>query len=378
MERHEEIFFSLLRSSLWGTPAEVPHDFKGWGQVFSLAKGQSVLGQVGNVMISDTSLSPRFSAKATEKIKSFIMANVYTYERQCSTLAKSVEALKTAGLRPVLLKGLGLAAYYPSPNLRQCGDIDLYVGCADYRDSYSILKPLSQKIDDVRKLDIGIHFDANVDGTDIEVHRYTETYPTRRLNSIYQKASDKGTSEKLVPLQIAEYEIDTPSDAFNVFYVFSHMFRHFLFEGVGFRQICDLTMLLHARCPVLDRDELRGMIESMDMMRPWQAFGCLCVDVLGLPEVEYPFYDPKYADMTDKIVRRILDEGNFGKKRDVFTKKGKDYIINKARSFFARIGRTLELFAIFPEHAFRQIWHTLAESLERGWTDLRIKIRTRV
>ncbi len=374
MERHEEIFFSLLRNAMWGTPAEVPHDFKGWGQVFSLAKGQSVLGQVGNVMISDSSLAYRFSEKATEKIRSFIMANMYTYERQCRTLGKSVEALKSAGVRPVLLKGLGLAAYYPSPNLRQCGDIDLYVGRDDYRKSYSTLLPLASKIDDVRKLDIGIHFDANVDGTEIEVHRYTETYPTRRLDSIYRKASDKGTTENLVPLKVAGYEVDTPSDAFNVFYIFSHMFRHFLFEGVGFRQICDLTMLLHARGGLLDREELRGMIESMDMMKPWQAFGCLCVDVLGLPEDEYPFYDPKYADMTGKIVRRILDEGNFGKKRDVFTKKGEDYIINKARSFFARIGRTFELFAIFPEHAFRQIWHTLAESVERGWTDLRIKL----
>ncbi len=371
MNRHEEIFFSLLRRALWGTPAEVPADFSGWRDVIILAKSQSVLGLVGNVLITD--YSSRLPAKTLDKLKSFVMANMMMHEKQDRVLAKSVRAFNAAGISPVLLKGRGLAQYYPQPNLRQCGDLDMYVGHGNYSAAYEVLRPISDTIDDIRTLSVGIHFDANVGGTDIEVHRYTETYPTKRLNSIYQKASDKGMSEGLVPMKVLDVEVDTPSDVFNAFYVFSHMFRHFLFEGIGFRQICDWMMFLHARRDRIDVDRLRGLIVSMDLMLPWQVFGCLLVNVTGLPEDDFPMYDPKYGDRVGEIVRRILDEGNFGKQRDVFTKKGEGWLRNKMRSFAARIRRTCQLFSIFPKHAFRQLWHTLAESFERGWTELKLK-----
>ncbi len=370
---HEDIFFSLLRKALWGTPAAVPHDFSSWYEVYRLARSQSVLGLVGNEMVADPEISCRISPKAMEKVRTFVMANMAVCSSQEKVMAKVVSTLRAAGISPVMMKGRSLGHYYPNPSLRQCGDIDLYVGREEYRRSYSVLKPLARYIDDVRKLDMGIHFDADVDGTDVEVHRYTETYPSGRLNRIYQAASDKGMSENLVRIKVLDTEVDTPSDTFNAFYIFSHMFRHFLFEGVGLRQLCDWAVFLHGRGRHIDVESLRGLVLSMDLMKPWQAFGCLLVDVLGLPEDEFPLYDEKYKGLTVKILDRILSEGNFGKRRDVFTKRGSVYILNKMRSFFGHIRRTVEMFSIFPKHAFRQIWHTFAEALGRVWTDFRIK-----
>ncbi len=374
MERHEEVFFSLLRSALWGTPVEVPADFKDWKNVVKIAKAQSVFGLVGNVMITDPDLSARLSDKAIESLKTFIMTNILTFEKQSRALANVVSTLRWAGVIPVLMKGLSLAQYYPMPNLRQCGDIDLYVGRKDYIKTYDFLKPISSQIDDIRKLDIGIHFDAVVDGTDIEVHRYTETYPTRRFNSVYQAASDKGMTKGLTSMDVLDIKVNTPSDVFNAFYIFGHLFRHFLFEGVGFRQLCDWMMFIHARSSYIDHEELKSLIESMDMMKPWQTYGCVLVDVQGLPKEEFPLYDPIYKHLVDRVVRRILEEGNFGKKRDIFTMKGESYLANKSRNLFAHFTRTYQLFSVFPKHAFRQLWHTLAESVLRVWTDLKIKM----
>lgn len=373
LERHEETFLSLLRSAMWGTPASVPHDFKDFGKVYRLAKSQSVLPVVADVILSDKDIASRLSPKAEEKFKSFIMANMMTADRLEILLAQSVMRLGEAGVRPVLLKGQGLARYYPSPRLRQCGDIDLYVGQDGYRRSYDALKPIAAEIDDVRRLDVGIHFDVHVSNLSIEVHRYTERYPTRRLDAIYQKASDKGMTEDVVPLQFGDVQVDTPSDVFNAFYIFGHMFRHFLYEGVGFRQICDWMMFLHQRRDHIDADALHELIVSMDMLKPWQTFGCLLVDVMGLPAEEFPLYDQKYSGLVDKVVRRILDEGNFGKRRPIFTKKSDDYIKDKSRSFFSHFVRAYELFSVFPKHAFRQLWHTLGDSFVRVWTDIRLK-----
>lgn len=371
LERHEEIFFSLLRSAMWGTPACIPCDFKDWNNLYRLAKSQSVLALVADVMLSDAEIVARISGKAQEKLRSFMMANMMTADRLDILVAETASRLNEAGIRPVLLKGQGLASYYPSPGLRQCGDIDLYVGKNDYRRSYDVLKPLASQIDDVRKLEIGIHFDVNIAGLDVEVHRFTETFPTRRLDRIYQAASDRGMTEDTVRMSFNGVEVDTPADVFNAFYVFSHMFRHFLYEGVGIRQLCDWMMLLHKRRDHIDTEALRELVVSMDLLKPWQTFGCLLVDLMGLPAEEFPLYDPKYSGLVDKVAKRILDEGNFGKKRNIFKNKGESYVINKARSFFSHFVRVYELFSIFPKHAFRQLWHTLAESMKRVRMDMK-------
>ena len=373
LERHEEIFFSILRSAMWGTPACIPHDFKDWNNLYRLARSQSVLALVADVMLSDPATLARISDKAQEKLRSFMMANMMTADRLSILISETVSRLTEAGIRPVLLKGQGLASYYPSPRLRQCGDIDLYVGNDDYRRSYDVLKPFASHIDDVRRLDIGIHFDVTVGGLDVEVHRFTETYPTRRLDRIYQAASDKGMTEDTVRMNFNGVEVDTPSDVFNAFYVFSHMFRHFLYEGVGVRQLCDWMMLLHERRDHIDAEALRELVVSMDLLKPWQTFGCLLVDLMGFPAEEFPLYEPKYSALVGKVARRILDEGNFGKRRGIFRNKGENYIINKARSFFSHFVRVYELFSIFPRHAFRQLWHTLGESVERVRMDIKLK-----
>lgn len=373
MERHEEILIGLLKSAMWGNPASVPHDFKDWGLLFRLAKSQSVLALVADFILSDKDISSRISEKGQERFRSFMMANIMTAERLGTLISESVGLLRKAGIRPVLLKGQGLAAYYPDPRLRQCGDIDLYVGNDDYRRSYDVLKPLATRIEDVRKLDIGMHFDLHVGNLDIEVHRYTEIYQNRRLNGIYQHASMLGTTENTVRMEFNGVEVDTPSDSFNAFYVFGHMFRHFLYEGVGFRQLCDWMMFLHVRRDHIDTDALTSLIDAMDMRKPWQAFGCVLVDVMGLPKEEFPLYDSRYSSLVDKIVRRILDEGNFGKRRDLFQNKKHNYLIDKARSFFSHFVRLYELFSLFPKHALHQLGYTMSYAVEKVWVDIRLK-----
>ena len=52
-------FFTILKSSLWGTAMAVPQDFDEWGKVFALAKAQSVLGLVANAVLSDAEVATR-------------------------------------------------------------------------------------------------------------------------------------------------------------------------------------------------------------------------------------------------------------------------------------------------------------------------------
>lgn len=375
MERHEEVFFSLIRTALWGTPLEIPEGFAEWGSVARTAKIQSSLGLAGDVMLSDVSVAKTMSDELKAKIKTFIMANMMTHGKLNGVLVKVIEELSKAGIPSVLLKGQGLAQYYPKPELRQCGDIDLYVGQDDYLASYDVLKPLATRIDDRKALEVGKHYDLYVGKVAVEIHRYSDRYPNARLDAIYQDVSLKGLKYDLVPMTISGCRVNTPSDEYNAFYIFSHLFHHFLINGLGARQLCDWMLFLSARSLNIDMDSLNQTLKSLDMLEPWQDFGCVLVKYFGMSPEDFPFYDRTREWKSSKIIRRILDEGNFGQERDVYKKRGKIYIINKAWAMLAHIGRSFGLLYLFPRHSFRQIWHTLSNGFAKVWNDALIRFR---
>lgn len=373
MKQHEEVFLELLRAGMWSRKPVVPQDFSDWGSVVRLAKIQSVLGVVGQAMLSDKDIAARMPQELKAKVKKFVMSNLLTHNLLNTTVIKVVSVLREGGVESVLLKGQGLARNYPRPELRQCGDIDLYVGFENAERAYELLAPIAVKMDDKAYVNFGKHFHVTMPGgVEVEVHRYTDTHFTKRLRDAYQAASDKGTTENLVACDFAGTLVNTPSDDFNAFFIFNHLFHHFLTSGIGFRQFCDWMMFLHTRKGRLDLEYLHNLLTEMELMMPWQAFGCVLTDVLGMPEEDFPFFDKAQESKVQKIIRRVLKEGNFGKERSVFKNRGTNYLLNKTRSFFGHISKALGLIIIFPTQVWNQYKNTISTGFRAVWKDFKV------
>ena len=82
-----DIFFSLLRSALWGENVQVPDGFKDWGPVFAMAKSQSVLGLVAHAVLDDPTLSGAMPDAVRMKLKPYMMANVASHNLLNNTVA---------------------------------------------------------------------------------------------------------------------------------------------------------------------------------------------------------------------------------------------------------------------------------------------------
>ena len=376
MKQHEEVFLELLRAGMWVRKPQVPLGFAEWGSVVRLAKSQSVLGVVGQVMLSDEQIAAGMSQELKAKVKKFVMSNMLTHNLLNNTLIKVVSTLREGGVESVLLKGQGLARNYPQPELRQCGDIDLYIGLNNGVRVHDLLAPVAVKIDGKEYLTVGKHYHVTMQGgVEVEVHRYTDNHLTKKLEETYQDASDKGTSEGLVTYDFAGTPVNTPADDFNAFFIFNHLFHHFLTSGIGLRQFCDWMMFLHTRNGKLDLDYLHKLLIDMELLGPWQAFGCVLVDKLGMPENEFPFFDRKQEGKVEKIVHRVLNEGNFGKERGVYKNRGTNYLLNKTRSFFGHMGKSLGLISIFPMPVWHQYKNTIVRGFAAVWADLKIKMK---
>ena len=350
-----ECFYNILKSSLWGTVLTIPQDFDEWGRVFCLAKSHSVLGLVANAVLSNNEIAYRVHADEQKNLKVFLMSNIATHTMLNNTMLKVVGALRLNGVDPVLLKGQGIAKYYPIPELRQCGDIDIYVGQEAFEKSCSVIMAMSTPEDHQRDIPSLKHFHTRIGPAFIEIHRYTDVYWPKRYDRQYQKISDEGMSSKLVPLDFSGVHIMSPPIDFNVFYIFNHFWHHFIADGVGLRQICDWVMLLHASYGKIDLNNLSDMLVRIKLMKEWKVFGCIAVEALGLPADEMPFYDTRYRRKASKVLDLILLEGNFGRENLKGYKRPKGYFSGKFYSFIRRFRRNLRVLCLFPAESIRHI-----------------------
>ena len=102
-------------------------------------------------------------------------------------------------------------------------------------------------------------------------------------------------------------------------------------------------------------------------MQPWQTFGWLMVNYLGLPEAEMLFYDAASRHRAQRLYRRIMEEGNF--KRKSSCKKHKPRKAGIERKLYSFVLIFLDFFRVakvFPGSAFHGMKTMFKLSLKKN------------
>ena len=326
MEQHEEVFFRTLRSALWGETLQIPEGFSNWGKVMKLAKAQAVTGLVGDVILRTPEIMASLPDKAAEYVQEIPMKNIVMHTVLNNTLILAVKTLRDHGIEPVLLKGQGLARYYPVPELRQCGDIDLYVGEENYEKAYEALKGVVTEIDDKEKIYHWLHFHAKIHSVLLEIHHEVEYVFKKSYEKLFRSKVQTGLTGDLPVLNFGDSAVSVPEVSFNAFYVFYHLWRHYMASGVGLRQLCDWMLFLNANKDEIDLEYLESFINEMNLMDAWQTFGCILVGHLGMPQENFPFYDQSNRKYSDRLLKMIMAEGNFGQSGPYVRVRKKSYL----------------------------------------------------
>ena len=370
MESHEKLFFEILQNGLWEKPIEAVPTRNDMLHVVKLALSQTVLGIVGNVIITDKTLSSYLTERELAYLRKLVMSVVsVSYTWNCS-VRNIFMKMHDNGVEPILLKGQGIAQYYPNPDFRQCGDIDLYVGKQYFEKACEVVKALATENDMATVKHTKKHFHIYLGKVPVELHLYSDVYYPKRLDRIYQEISDAGISVAPVEVELAGYPVKTPSVNFNVFYIFNHLWHHFIADGVGLRQICDLCVLLHRFHGQIDYNYLRNVLERMGLMKQWKIFGSIAVDKLGLPVEEYPFYDKKYSRLKEKVFRLVMLEGNFGQQNLKDQKRPDGYLRGKLYSLAFRTKRNMRVLFLFPKDSLRHIGKVVDKGIRAVLIDI--------
>ena len=230
-----EILYPLLRLALGtGTAGEarealrsLPED--GWEDLVHLAGEQTVTGLLAGAF-SILGETPGLPADLSGKL---IVESV-RIERRSQTVATEANALLRAleerGLHPVLMKGPSVAAYYPHPEWRTSGDVDLYLPEGEYDRAVDWFR--EHRFPGKAAPDGSWFFRAKPAGIDLHRHYYDLHVP----------------EDKLPPV---------PSERGTLLLLTAHILKHAMGPGIGLRQLCDLAMAWKALQGAVDPETLR-------------------------------------------------------------------------------------------------------------------------
>lgn len=362
-----------MRAALWGHPVEFDGN-PDWEGIMRIARHHATAVLVADVASRlDMGLLP--PASMLQEMKSAMRFNFINQLELKRILVAAVTALRSKGIEPVLLKGFSLSRLYPNPNLRQFGDIDLYVGIDRFHEACTVLRSLPGGYNWGEEVDVGRHYNIEFGRFPLEVHRESADVTDSEEQAVYTEIERDGLIKYPQHVDFEGFDLVVPSKELSVFFTFFHAWHHFTTSGVGWRQISDVAMTLHAyldsqRSPTastFDVAKLHKWITEMHLMEPWQVFGWLMVNCLGLPKEELPFYDDSCRRKAERLYTRVMAEGNFRRHSHFKLRKPTGRVQKKTHSFVGIFVDFFHLAHIFPKSAFRGLKTALKSGFSKNF-----------
>lgn len=344
----EELFFELIqvaigaREGLNKTPSA-----KEWAKLYKMVEKQSLLGVcfagiqkiLSNFPLKGEDPSvigmPEMIYLTWMGMAAVIQQKNEVVNKQCVELQ---EKLKADGLRSCILKGQGVAQMYGEQlcMLRQSGDIDVWIDASDLEVIDYVMKKAPTKEFDQKH----IHFHC-FDDTEVEAHwvpvKWGSPWNNKRLCEFFDSERES---------QFNNYVdgVCFPTASFQLVHQLLHVFRHYVYEGVGLRQMMDLFFALRAANENQNKNFLKiiELFKKLGLMRFVAATQWVLGEVFLMPK-ERMLCEPD-AKEGQRLLNEIMIGGNFGHHDARNHVKGETF----TQRFFRRWGRRFRMFRFDP------------------------------
>lgn len=253
----------------------------------------------------------------------------YTYLAEQN---KIVERFQAEHIPFVIIKGCASAMYYPRPEYRIMGDIDLLVRPEDYGKIGDIFQSLGYSEESIPNAPMhGAWRSGNVT---VEPH-WSFDLAQREADSDLNQLIFSGFSD-IQWVSMGAYQVPVLPKLQNGIVILEHI-RHHLSDGVGLRQILDWMMYVHAG---LDD---RYWTEKFQPVAKKLGLEQLAVTVTHMIQMYFHLDDPEITwcnqaddEICEQLMQYISTCGNMGRNR---SHSGRD---NYVRTFFETRGGVKE------------------------------------
>ena len=290
MSKEINIAFELLRSAIGGeAPAlgNKPIETSTWWNVFRLVQRHHVVALTYSAATKCTVPREVMMPWLAEREK-----NIDWYRYQTNVEQDIVGVMLRNNIPATILKGTHLAQYYPQPEMREFGDIDLYFGSRNNEADAVAMRELHVTIDTKPHH----HTKYNYRGVTVESHYdyFNSHYPgsNKRYNKMLESVA--------------------ASTTFDVLHFLRHAAIHFASQGLKLRDLCDWVFLV-AGAKDADWNKIRATVKRFGMSDFVATLDSLTHSRLGIAS---PLWDGNKTGYEEMLEGDMFLGNHADRKRD--------------------------------------------------------------
>lgn len=287
MNREEQLLVSICQSYLNGSALSIDPDTD-TKEFYRIAKNHNLIGICHCVLSKNTELEFDKDTRAQFMDKFFDLVYIYTCQ---SNILNDIRGCFTkAGIKFIPFKGSVIRDYYPVPESRSMGDIDILIRLSDKDKAKKHLE------------NIGFHLytsNSNVDeylrdNMMLEVHtRLTAEFGEDAFNDAFDNAQFNGFEGKF-------------DDSYHFAYLITHIAGHLRYRSAGIGLILDLAVMLRER--EIDLNRVFEILDKIKLTAFAKTVISLCFDLFG--------YGERFVSDTQRLKEYFISNGVFGTMRN--------------------------------------------------------------
>ena len=351
-------FFELLKIALGHIDmfTEPPSD-KEWKDIFAMSVKQALIG----IMFTGVERLPASQRPPRELILRWyiLVGKIERRNKFMNSACSNVyESFFQRGFDCCVLKGQGIAIYYPDSLRRQSGDIDAWVLPKD-REGKRVDWCADKVIENVHGRKGGARASyhnvssSEFEGVEVEVHYRPSfmysPFSNRKLQRFFTTHS-KG--QLIHKAKLHEGYVAVPTPEFNAVFLLSHIYRHVFQDGIGLRQLLDYYYLLvktELAKDTIKRKKIVDQLKKCNMTNIARAVMFVLGKAFGLKK-EYMIVEPDER-LGNFLLNEIMITGNFGQYDERVSDSARKSALGRN---LQRLKRDLMLFRYFPSESMAE------------------------
>ena len=280
----DELLLTILRGAIRGKKAslEKPLSEADLSALFDRAEEQKVLPLIFDAICPshllhsiDSQLIERYQKKALEWVTRQII--------QTNEFLVMLHGMQKVGLDPIVMKGLVCRELYPQPMLRTSVDEDLLVEDRQFKAFHEAIVACGlnsdQEAPDFEK-DVEISYHHPSSPLYIELHRRMFA-PDQEVYGLFSSMFSD-VHQRATTIQVQDMHVRTLSPTDHLLFLMLHAYKHFLYGGVGIRQMCDIGLFAEAYGQEVDWEYILHACQQTGMGTLPAAFFHIMATYLGI------------------------------------------------------------------------------------------------
>lgn len=309
---YEEIcLLGMLKEALGGKETTAVRQWEertpDWGRISEISGKHAVTSLLYDVLDA----SKTICAQEKERMMSGCRQTVLQSYRLLFLTKYITRLLEKRKIPVVVLKGVSTAAFYPVPELRKTGDIDILIPEKDVGSACRAIQEAGIWMDKEQRANHHIAF-TTTEGISIELHTmFAEPFDSETVNR-YMKERIGECFRRCMREKIMGIELPVLDRSYHAWQMILHMLQHFLRSGFGVKLLCDWTVIWRQPWTGEEKEKLQELVVQSGIRGFVETVTGVCVKYLGLEQELVPFV-PAQEEIADEFLREILDAEEFGK-----------------------------------------------------------------